>query len=417
MRITFSYIKNRIRNRYYKKLMKLKFMFDILTVAKILVVKVFKINSSNSSSSFMNHMSFFSVTRVRSFQIILFITSLATASSTLLAGDQLSNKELNQLLNKDKHRWLLVWSDEFEGEQVDNNKWNVKQNCHIDARDSNNCHQGASNNVSVNNGILTMKAPKKAFEINEQAALNTNEKQHQQQAFATARLSTKGKGDWQYGRFEIRAKLPAGQGLWPSVLMKPTDNIYGNLSASGGIDIVEAVNLRTQTDQKNIKKHIPETRVYGTVHYGKSWPNTRATSESYSFPVDQDAVSQFHTYSIEWNSHGMQWYIDDKLFASKTPETWSLTWQRDIASKLELQHPEAAPFNQAFHLILNLAIGGKWAEGANEMGVKAPASPAKMEIDYVRVYECRSALDMTHCDNLTPTIELGSRMASLSSYR
>jgi len=80
--------------------------------------------------------------------------------------------------------------------------------------------------------------------------------------YTSARLRTLGKADWKYGRIEVSAKLPAGQGIWPAVWMLPTDYVYGGWAASGEIDIMEAVNL-SQGDQM---------KVHGTLHYGREWP-------------------------------------------------------------------------------------------------------------------------------------------------
>ena len=187
--------------------------------------------------------------------------------------------------------------------------------------------------------------------------------------YSSARVRSKQKGDWRYGRFEIRAKLPSGQGTWPAIWMLPTDNVYGGWAASGEIDIMEAVNLKVGG----------ERRVYGTLHYGGNWPNNVNSGEPYLLPGEANPADDFHVYAAEWEQGEIRWYVDGDHFATQTQAGWYTLANLSDA---------AAPFNQRFHMILNLAVGGAWAGNVNDKGINEAVFPQEMVVDYVRVYEC-----------------------------
>lgn len=157
-----------------------------------------------------------------------------------------------------------------------------------------------------------------------------------------------------YGRFEIRAKLPKGQGIWPAIWMLPTDEIFGGWPKSGEIDIMELVG------------HEPET-IHGTVHFGPEWPNNRHIGRAYTLEegiFDDD----FHLFSIEWQPNQIDWFVDGNHFYSVSPT--------------ELQ-PDNYFFNARFHLLINLAVGGNWPGNPDE----TTEFPQTMKLDYVRVYQ------------------------------
>lgn len=180
--------------------------------------------------------------------------------------------------------------------------------------------------------------------------------------YSSARLRSKNKGDWRYGRMDIRAKLPQGQGIWPAIWMLPTASAYGAWPLSGEIDIMEAVNTNAAGGNA----------VYGTLHYGNPWPNNKytGTNTSPATPIWQE----FHTYSVEWEAGEIRWYVDNNHYATQVQSGWFTA----ATSK------PGAPFDQAFHMILNLAVGGEWPGSPN-----APTTfPQTMQVDFVRVYQC-----------------------------
>ena len=176
------------------------------------------------------------------------------------------------------------------------------------------------------------------------------------QNFSSARLVTKGKGDFKYGKFEIRAKLPTGRGTWPAIWMLASSSDYGNRGwpDNGEIDIMEHVGF----DQNNI---------HGNIHT-KAFNHTIHTNKGNNIIVET-ASSEFHVYSCEWTPDRVSILVDGKeyfVFKKEAGYTWA-KW----------------PFDKPQHLLLNIAVGGDWG---GQKGVDETIFPQKMEVDYVRVF-------------------------------
>ena len=282
--------------------------------------------------------------------------------------------------------WQLVWSDEFDGSAIDDNNWTHEVNCAGGGNNEKQCYTDSAANSYVEDGVLHIVAL---------PAEDGAEK-----PFTSARMVTKNKADFKYGRFEVRAKLPSGQGSWPAFWMLPTDEVYGGWPKSGEIDILEAVNLKT-VDAEGLE----ETRIYGTLHYGRDWPNNVNSGREYQLPDGASPADDFHTYAIEWQEGEIRWYVDDYLYATQRKSTvrtnskgeavglshrgWFAEYFDQITGELTT-YWNNAPFDQDFHMILNLAVGGDWPENVNNLGIDAAAfaDGQHFEIDYVRVYEC-----------------------------
>ncbi|RUO50662.1 glycosyl hydrolase family 16 [Pseudidiomarina aquimaris] len=282
--------------------------------------------------------------------------------------------------------WQLVWSDEFSGSSIDENKWNFEVNCAGGGNQEQQCYTDSSDNAFVSDGSLKI------------VALPAEE--GAEKPYTSARLNTKYKGDFKYGRIEVRAKMPFGQGTWPAVWMMPTDEVYGGWPKSGEIDIVEAVNLKAADAEGN-----PESHVYGTLHYGRDAPQNSSSGKAYKLPDGANPADDFHTYTIEWQEGEMRWYVDGYLYQTQQQSRvrynskgeavglrhrgWFAEFYNQATGELETVY-DAAPFDERFHLLLNLAVGGTWPENVNELGIDAEAfaNGQTFEIDYVRVYEC-----------------------------
>src|SRR5437764_3903 len=137
--------------------------------------------------------------------------------------------------------WQLAWNDEFDGQRLDVSKWEFEVNAR--GGGNNELQYYVTNNVRVGDGLLTIEARKEHYT----GPGGTRE-------YTSARIRTRHKGDWQYGRFEIRARLAKGKGMWPAIWMLPTDERYGGWPNSGEIDLVEVLG------------HEPN-KVFGTLHY------------------------------------------------------------------------------------------------------------------------------------------------------
>ena len=273
--------------------------------------------------------------------------------------------------------WQLVWSDEFDGNALDMANWSYEVDCWGGGNNERQCYTDSAQNTSVANGLLTITArrqdhtgpalpPYLAAMAEDPGATATRQ-------FTSARLSSKGKGAWKYGRIVVRAKLPQGQGVWPAIWMLPEDNTYGGWAASGEIDILEAVNLGVECD--NGCEPGGENTILGTLHFGGQPPNNTWDSTEISAP---EVLDGFHDYGVIWEPGRIRWTFDGVVYAEKLSSTWWSAGSDD---------PEA-PFNQPFHLLLNLAIGGGLPEGRALGGVSEEGFPKQYEIDWVRVWQC-----------------------------
>ena len=287
-----------------------------------------------------------------------------------------------------KGKWQLVWSDEFDGDALDTSKWNYEMNCWGGGNNERQCYTDDTKNVSLQDGKLKITAIKKktkgfawpkSWREGNGPISGKRKLEKVKRPFSSGRITTKNKGDWTYGRFEARMKLPIGQGVWPAFWMLPTDNVFGGWASSGEIDIMEAINLGQTCKECEGGR---EDRVYGTLHFGGSPPDNRQASHS----VHLDAPVAYHVYALEWSEGKMSWYVDGKLFSTLTDKDWHTTSLSPVPGPF-------APFDQRFHVILNLAAGGKWPEENNDVGYFANDFPKELSVDYVRVYQCAADPD------------------------
>ena len=242
-------------------------------------------------------------------------------------------------------KWKLVWSDEFNGDQIDSSKWHFEMNGKGGGNGELQYYTDRPQNASVHDGHLVITALKEDYKGPDG-----------KRSYTSARMLTKGSGDWQYGRFEAKIKMPKGKGMWPAFWMMPTAEVYGGWPLSGEIDIAEVIGNQPNT-------------VYGTLHYGDKWPKNVHSGDKYILP-DGDFSDDFHVYAVEWQEGELRWYLDGHLYGTQTQ------WRTASA-------PFPAPFNQQFYIILNVAVGGAWP-GRPDAGT---TFPQKMEVDYVRVYQ------------------------------
>ena len=291
--------------------------------------------------------------------------------------------------------WELVWSDEFDGTELDEAKWGYEQNCWGGGNQEQQCYTNRPDNTYLDSGILHIQALEEQF-----TGIDGSEDWDNADDLGTAtlpytsgRIRTKDKGDWRYGRFEIRAQLPFGQGLWPAIWMLPTDQTYGGWAASGEIDIMEAINLKTIFAPDN-------NAVHGTLHYGAEWPSN-SNSGTFLQLFDEHPADSFHVYAIEWEEGEIRWFIDDVHYATQVADGWYSQQTGDDGSIIIVDG--TAPFDQAFHLILNVAVGGAWPGPPDDKTV----FPQEMLVDYVRVFECSaSPTDGKGCATAAPTATL-----------
>lgn len=235
----------------------------------------------------------------------------------------------------------LLWSDEFNDPGMpDPSRWDYDIGGHGWGNRELQYYTNESANVRVEQGVLVIEALK--------AARDTNQ-------YTSARLVSKGRRAWLYGRMEVRARLPKGLGTWPAIWMLPEHNKYGGWPKSGEIDVMEHVGF-------------DPGRVHASVHT-EAYNHIIGTQKTAQVQLP-DFHDQWHVYWVDWKADEIVVGVDDQSYFSfkKDPNAAPAAW----------------PFDQPFHVLLNIAVGGNWG---GMKGVDASVFPQRMYIDYVRVYQ------------------------------
>ncbi|MBQ6886781.1 MAG: family 16 glycosylhydrolase [Lachnospiraceae bacterium] len=268
--------------------------------------------------------------------------------------------------------WDLYFNDEFSGNTLDMSNWSYNTGYFLDPSDPNTFGWGNNeeeyytddaDNIFVNDGALHLVAKYDPYTFTCTDAAQTKVTAD----YSSGKIISKDKVSFTYGRVDFRAKLPAGQGLWPALWLLPNDESYGTWAASGEIDVMEARGRVTNATS-------------GTIHYGGAWPNNKYTGTDYIFPEGSTFDDGYHVYSVIWEEDNITWYVDGEFFQYIPKGQWYSA----------NSNSDTAPFDQDFYLIMNLAVGG-WFDG----GVLPTSdfSSAEMLVDYVRVYKEEGSVD------------------------
>ena len=234
----------------------------------------------------------------------------------------------------------LIWSDEFD-EAIDETSYTfeIGDGCPNVCGWGNNELQSYSNgteNAFVRDGSLVLKAIEDPIN-----------------GYTSARIITKGKREFMFGRIDIRAKLPEGQGIWPALWMLGANIDEVGWPNCGEIDIMELVG------------HNPD-EVHGTAHWGPQGGGSTFVTGTKG--LQQKYSENFHVFTLLWERDCLKWYMDEVLFHTIVPANVTNT---------------AFPFNAPFFFIFNIAVGGNWPGNPD----KSTAFPQEMEIDYIRVFQ------------------------------
>ena len=233
----------------------------------------------------------------------------------------------------------LVWSDEFDYTGLPSEtKWNYEIG-YVRNNEKQYYTEKRLENARVENGYLIIEAKKEKYKDFE---------------YTSASLITKNKEEWQYGRIEVKAKLPTGYGMWPAIWMLGKNISEVGWPTCGEIDIMENVGFDPLVIHANI--------------HTKAYNHVKGTNKGNKITVE-DPSKDFHIYAVNWSKEKMEFFVDDNLYftfynENKTTAEW--------------------PFDQPFYLILNIAVGGGWG---GQKGIDDSIFPQQMIIDYVRVYE------------------------------
>ncbi|HEX2959089.1 MAG TPA: family 16 glycosylhydrolase [Chitinispirillaceae bacterium] len=234
--------------------------------------------------------------------------------------------------------WSLVWSDEFNDTTLDAKKWQLELN---EGDHGITTYTDRVENLQVSGGCLALQARKE----------NLGD-----QPYTSTQVSTRNKGYWKYGRFDIRAKLPYGKGMWPAIWMMPNRPVaYGVWPKSGEIDIMENLG-----DNPRL--------LYSTLHFGTTNQMIQGT---FTTPAGQSLSDSFHVFTMIWDTGSFAFYVDSV----------NNYWNTNTWSPNNVTYPK--PFDQPFFMMFDLAVGGSWGGPPDN----ATIFPQKMLIDWIRVYK------------------------------
>ena len=273
--------------------------------------------------------------------------------------------------------WDLVWHDEFDGDSVDPAKWDFDiGNGFFDYQSQTwipgwgnaelQYYTGEPANVFVKDSLLTIRAVKESLHGC---------------GYTSARLKTRRRDgtplfNKTYGRFEIRARVPWGKGLWPALWMLPQDDRYGGWAASGEIDIMEIVGDRPH-------------EVLSSLHFGSSGSDARALVTHVHPLPGGSSVADWHVYAVEWEPGAIRFFVDG-VHTRTLDHWWSCSRTvdgRGVAARSAADlNPWPAPFDQPFYLVMNVAVGGNFPGTPTE----DTKFPAELVVDYVRVFDKRA---------------------------
>jgi beta-glucanase (GH16 family) len=241
--------------------------------------------------------------------------------------------------------WKLVWADEFDAPGApDPAKW-VYETGMLRNGEAQLYTENRPENVRIEDGSLVIEAHKETLPV--------PGKEGKSAAYSSGSIHTRGKANWLYGRIEVKAKIPSGRGMWPAIWMMPSDSKAG-WPACGEIDIMEYVGFQPDV-------------IHGTVHTA-DYNHVKKTQKGSTIQTPKPEET-FHVYAIEWDAQSIRFYFDEKLYFTFANEGKGAgSW----------------PFDKAFYLKLNSAVGGGWG---GQKGIDDTIFPRKFLIDYVRVYQ------------------------------
>jgi len=247
---------------------------------------------------------------------------------------------------KPDHDWVLKWSDEFNGpngSSSDPKKWALESGGNGWGNDELEYYTSRPQNVRIENGNLVIEALKGEFKGPDGV----------KRRYTSGRLTTNGRFSQAYGRFEARIEIPSGQGVWPAFWLLGDDYSTAGWPDCGEIDVMENVDVN-------------KAMIHGSIH-GPGYSARESLSSTFTLAHGKFSDG-FHIFAIEWEPRAIHFYVDDTLYATKTPA--------DLPSgaKWVYDHP--------FFIILNLAVGGNLPASPDT----STEFPQRMLVDYVRVY-------------------------------
>ncbi len=253
------------------------------------------------------------------------------------------------------NRPTLVWNDEFDRDGLpDPARWSYEEGF-VRNREAQLYTREREENARIENGMLIIEARREKLVNPDYEPGSDNWRTERDSAgYTSAAVTTRSKAAWKYGRIEVRAKLPTGNGMWPAIWMLGENIDEVGWPECGEIDIME--NVGFEPDE-----------IHANVHT-KAYNHVKGTGKGASMTVAAPYDS-FHTYAVDWTEDRMAFSVDDSVyFVYENEGTGTDVW----------------PFDQAHFLILNIAVGGTWG---GQQGIDDSIFPQKLLVDYVRVYQ------------------------------
>lgn len=279
------------------------------------------------------------------------LAALALLSLSALIGQQGAGQQVSSKLGE-REGWRLTFQDEFSqpyNTAVDASKWDFEFGANGWGNNELQFYTNTKRNaIHDGSGRLLIRARREPKNTPYVCAYAMPCE------YTSARLLTRGIFAQRYGRFEARMRIPAGQGLWPAFWLLGTNFAEVGWPQSGEIDIVENIGREP-------------TLAHGTIH-GPGYSGAKSLGTPVSLPNNARLSDDFHMFAIEWQENEIRWYLNDRLYATRTPK--------------DLPPGSSWVFDGAMYLILNLAVGGDWPGNPDQTTV----FPANLLVDYVRVY-------------------------------
>ena len=263
----------------------------------------------------------------------------STATIALINDDEhiFSIPEIGYSTPESYEGMTMIWSDEFDGPEINNNNWTFEIGTGNGGWGNNELQYYQEDNTSIIDGNLVIEARRQTLE-------NSN--------YTSSRLITRGKQSFQYGRVDIRAVMPEGQGIWPALWMLGSNHLQVGWPTCGEIDIMEMIGGE---ERDNVVHGTAHWNQDGHVSYGQSMTN-----------VSGKLSEEYHVYSIIWDEQSIRWYFDDVNF-----------------NTIDITPAALSAFHDDFYFIMNVAVGGVWAGSPDNTTL----FPQWMIVDYIRVFQ------------------------------
>jgi beta-glucanase (GH16 family) len=244
--------------------------------------------------------------------------------------------------------WNIIWSDEFNSSSINPNIWTYDTGAGGWGNSELEYYTSRLQNAFQAGGLLHIAARQESYNG---------------QNYTSARLKTQGLFSCKYGRLEWRAKLPLGKGFWPALWLLGTNITTVNWPGCGEIDVVENRGSQPNTVQGSLHSGSDETAVYNL--------------------PDNGSVADFHTYTLDWSTNAILFYVDGHLYQSQS------IWSSSVGA-----YP--APFNQPFFIIMNIAVGGQYLGNPSQSDINTnTVFPGEMQVDYVRLMSPTAPLTLS----------------------